>query len=1111
MEHSKQPEAPATLETSNSTFNSAQPASQPAALVALPTPPPPAPIDSNMSAAPLPTPTPTELHHHVQQQPQLASAANDLDGIIHSQPTSPPPAPPAQPNGLHNGIHQEQQQQRVASPASVADAQAVGIFPSAPSSAVATPLEGSPAPQQQQAYSVPTPVESTPAPIVAPPAPISAPEQLPPPPVVPLPSHLTMPPQLQHHDSTSSVIAQPPTPAVAAPPPPPVQSLPPPPPPQQLQQQYTPSPAPVSPAPVPVQSYPSPAPAPAPPAPAPAPAAYAYEAPQPVDVKMEEGLPSSGEVSPGLLKRSAPDELSAGDALQGQQAVEERDIKRARVDSEPAPQLYAQSPAPQQHAYSASPAPQQLPPAPAPAPAPAAPSPAPVHGYDPSAFSNPPSLPPSQLGTPAPAPAPTMSPAEMHQPQQQAPAPQQPQQVPQQQAYQPNPAYAATPAPTYSAAPTPLYPAAAPVPQQHYAPPPQPAYAAAQPTYAYSPAPEAPASATATGPIAVMTKEQQKFGVSLLRTLKKNRSAPPFLRPVDPVALLIPDYFRVVTRPMDLGTVEQKLSATGKAITAANKANKTFGLDYTNGTGAWEGASDKVYRTAEDFKEDVERIWENCFKYNGPREKNPVSAMAGAMQDVCERMWRTMPVAPAIEYKPEPPRQPSPEQPKKERRLSNSFVPTIRRSEDGTRPKREIHAPPRELPYYAEQQETGLPGKSRHGRVSGKAAQEQLRFCKEVIKELFKKVHEAYAFPFYEPVNYIALNIPQYPQIIKKPMDLGTIRAKLDNGLYPLPPYPAFEADMRLIFKNCYAFNPPGTPVNDWGRRLEMVFDQKWNERPIGGDDDEFSDDDGISAMEQQLLTLQASIEQMKQQKKAEKERARAAERAAARPPKPAKKPSVDGGRRASGGGGSGGVSNKRKPGGGKKKKAKRDDFSSDDDFYDDGGDYVGGPVVQEPESVTFEMKRELAVKIVSFEGENLERAIDIIRQGRPDLLSDVNKEIELDIDQLDQRTLLALYRFVCPSTNAGRKPKAGRRPNGSGSHQPGPTKRKNLDEIKESERIEMLEARLREFDQGAQQQVATPSGGGERRDSAGAPLQEDQASSDSSSEEESGSDSDDD
>lgn len=79
-------------------------------------------------------------------------------------------------------------------------------------------------------------------------------------------------------------------------------------------------------------------------------------------------------------------------------------------------------------------------------------------------------------------------------------------------------------------------------------------------------------------------------------------------------------------------------------------------------------------------------------------------------------------------------------------------MPTIRRSEDGTRPKRDIHPPARELPYLADQQEVGV-SKSRTGRVSGKTAQEQLRFCKEVIKELFKKVHESYAYPFYEPVS----------------------------------------------------------------------------------------------------------------------------------------------------------------------------------------------------------------------------------------------------------------------------------------------------------------------------------------------------------------------
>lgn len=38
-----------------------------------------------------------------------------------------------------------------------------------------------------------------------------------------------------------------------------------------------------------------------------------------------------------------------------------------------------------------------------------------------------------------------------------------------------------------------------------------------------------------------------------------------------------------------------------------------------------------------------------------------------------------------------------------------------------------------------------------------KMAQEQLRFCKEVVKELFKKVHEAYAYPFYQPVGAFSL------------------------------------------------------------------------------------------------------------------------------------------------------------------------------------------------------------------------------------------------------------------------------------------------------------------------------------------------------------------
>lgn len=88
-------------------------------------------------------------------------------------------------------------------------------------------------------------------------------------------------------------------------------------------------------------------------------------------------------------------------------------------------------------------------------------------------------------------------------------------------------------------------------------------------------------------------------------------------------------------------------------------------------------------------------------------------------------------------------------------------------------------------------------------------------------------------------LDYVALNIPTYPDVVRHPMDLGTIRNKLESGAYPVPPYAAFEADMRLVFHNCYIFNPPGTPVNLWGKQSQAVFEEKWSVRPTGEDEEE--------------------------------------------------------------------------------------------------------------------------------------------------------------------------------------------------------------------------------------------------------------------------------
>ncbi|GAA5880981.1 hypothetical protein JCM1840_006934 [Sporobolomyces johnsonii] len=801
--------------------------------------------------------------------------------------------------------------------------------------------------------------------------------------------------------------------------------------------------------------------------------------------------------------------------------------------------------------------------------------PAPVQGYDPSAFttaptlasSAPPNYPSAPISAPAPPPpppappaaaAPTISPSDLHHLPSASPLAVPPQAHTPSASPLPSPAMP-IPAPTVGAAPTPSPTYASPDAfaaqvqhqQQQYAPQQQPYPPVASSSHHQPPQPPAPAPPPAA-PIAVMTKEQQKHAINLVRNLKRNKNAPPFLKPVDHIALLIPDYYKIIVNPMDLGTIESKLQATGKAMTMSQKAGRIYGLDYSYGQqpGAlWEGqqpdgVEPKSYRTVHEFKEDLDRIWENCFRYNGPREKNPVSAMAGIMQDAAEKAYRAMPFAPAVD--PYPPRHASPEI-KREPRPAPGFVPAIRRSEDNSsRPKREIHAPAKDLPYLESagvDPLTGGPiahgGKSRHGRISSKGAQEQLRFCKEVIKELFKKVHEPYAYPFYQPVDVAAY--PTYLEYVKRPMDLSTIRSKLEHNQYPVPPYQAFEHDVRLIFKNCYAFNPPGTVVNDWGHKLEGVFERKWEERPTGEDDDDLSDDDGLTAMEQQLQALAANIEMMRQSKKKEKEAKRLASIPARPAPKPAKKPQQAVAhnpyamppRQPPGGGGAHKKAGGRPSGGGgggaHKKKKRRDD-DSDDYYEDDGGAYYGGsgaasssrrhaPQPQE-EFVDFEMKRELAVKIVSFEGEQLEEAINIIRRGRPDLLGDANKEIELDIDQLDQRTLLALYRYVCPDSRpalaapaaAARAPKA---PKG-GAKAPR-NQRKNLDEEKESERIEALEARLREFDQTSG--AGTPGAAGAAGDLAsrrgsevglGGGDEGDQASSDSSDEASSDSESED-
>ena len=79
--------------------------------------------------------------------------------------------------------------------------------------------------------------------------------------------------------------------------------------------------------------------------------------------------------------------------------------------------------------------------------------------------------------------------------------------------------------------------------------------------------------------------EPARLCFSILQNLKRHVLSAPFLQPVDPVALNLPDYLEIVIDPIDLSTVERNLKAG-------------------------------VYANSLQFANDVRRIWLNSFTYN---------------------------------------------------------------------------------------------------------------------------------------------------------------------------------------------------------------------------------------------------------------------------------------------------------------------------------------------------------------------------------------------------------------------------------------------------------------------------------------------------------------
>ena len=100
-----------------------------------------------------------------------------------------------------------------------------------------------------------------------------------------------------------------------------------------------------------------------------------------------------------------------------------------------------------------------------------------------------------------------------------------------------------------------------------------------------------------------------------------------------------------------------------------------------------------------------------------------------------------------------------------------------------------------------------------------------LRQCTKVL-EVLQKMAEA--GPFLAPVDPVLLNIPDYPKIVKNPMDFGTIGKKLGEGAYQ--DTDTFASDVRLVFNNSYIYNKKDSHVGKATKVLDDAFEAKLGE-----------------------------------------------------------------------------------------------------------------------------------------------------------------------------------------------------------------------------------------------------------------------------------------
>ncbi|NWZ33941.1 BRDT protein, partial [Brachypodius atriceps] len=368
------------------------------------------------------------------------------------------------------------------------------------------------------------------------------------------------------------------------------------------------------------------------------------------------------------------------------------------------------------------------------------------------------------------------------------------------------------------------------------------------------------------------TNQLQYLQRVVMRALWRHNFSWPFHQPVDAAALNLPDYYTIIKKPMDLGTIKKRLEHN-------------------------------YYTKAAECIEDFKTMFWNCYMYNKPGDD--IVFMAEELEKVFMQKIAQMPPEERLVSlnkgkrkgkKTEETRQPNPgtsnEQSTNEKQAESSEQPpvmtqerqqvtlaplsaaqltalmpaavSITKAKKGVKRKADTTTPTTSIvtasgessATFSERKAVKACRGENECMVTNKLLKksfsdsqqppgiikkiqlsEQLKHCHAILKEMFSKKHAAYAWPFIKPVDVTSFSTGVNQATGKCPTDLGTIKKKMDNFEYN--DIQEFATDVRLMFMNCYKRHSSDHEIVAMARKLQDVFEMhfaKIPDEPVASD-----------------------------------------------------------------------------------------------------------------------------------------------------------------------------------------------------------------------------------------------------------------------------------